>query len=187
MPVPSSEARTKLRPALITSETAAVGADRFLAALRQHVPATFIKFLIVGGIGYLINQSVLFLIYDTPLAWFLPAEGTSLDLGPLTHPDIRLLISSIASVETAIFFQFQLHERWTFRARRQTGWIALRFLKFNLTSSLSPIIIVLTVNTLTPLFGISPYISNTIGVMAGVTWNWTWNTLVIWRRTEMAR
>jgi putative flippase GtrA len=48
----------------------------------------------------------------------------------------------------------------------------------------SPIIVVVTVNTLTPLFGISPYVSNTIGIAAGFMWNWTWNTLVIWPQQQ---
>ncbi len=64
------------------------------------------------------------------------------------------------------------------------GWGPFRFLKFNLTSAGSPIIIVVTVNTLTPVFGISPYLSNTIGILVGVTWNWTMNNLVIWPQRQ---
>lgn len=155
------------------------------AAIRRlHLPSTLTKFLIVGSIGYLINQFTLFLLYDSPVFWFLPAKDTQVSLGLFNHPDIRLLLSSVVAVEVAIFFQFNSHERWTFRDRARKGWILLRFLKFNLTSAVSPIIVVVTVNTLTPLFGISPYISNTIGIAAGVTWNWTWNTLVIWPRAE---
>ena len=149
---------------------------------RLRLSSTLFKFLIVGGIAYLINQSALFLLYDTSLFWFLPAKDTAADLLLFTHPDLRLLLSSILAVELAIIFQFNSHERWTFRDRARQGWGLFRFLKFNLTSAGSPIIIVVTVNTLTPVFGISPYISNTIGILAGVTWNWTFNTLVIWPR-----
>ncbi len=158
---------------------------RVVAAIRRlPLPTTLTKFLIVGGIAYLINQFALFLLYDSPVFWFLPAKDTEASLGLFNHPDIRLLISSILAVEVAIFFQFNSHERWTFRDRAHKGWAPLRFLKFNLTSAVSPIIVVVTVNTLTPLFGISPYISNTIGIAAGMTWNWTWNTLVIWPQAE---
>jgi dolichol-phosphate mannosyltransferase len=139
-----------------------------------------VRFLVVGGIGYLINQFSLYLLYDSPVFWFLPSRNTDVDLGLFTHPDIRLLISSILAVETAIVFQFLAHERWTFRDRQHKGWGPLRFLRFNLSSAVSPIIVVVTVNTLTPVFGISPYISNTIGILAGFTWNWTVNTLLIW-------
>ena len=145
---------------------------------------TLVKFLIVGGIAYLINQFALFLLYDSPFFWFLPAKDTGVSLWLVAHPDIRLLISSALAVEVAIFFQFNSHERWTFRNRAHKGWMLFRFLRFNLTSAGSPIIAVVTVNTLTPLFGISPYISNTVGIAAGVTWNWTWTSLVIWPKQQ---
>ncbi len=151
---------------------------------RLRLSSTLFKFLIVGGIAYLINQSALFLLYDTSLVWFLPAKDTAADLLLFTHPDLRLLLSSILAVEAAIIFQFNSHERWTYRDRARQGWGLFRFLKFNLTSAGSPIIIVVTVNTLTPVFGISPYLSNTIGILAGVTWNWTMNSLVIWPRQQ---
>lgn len=151
---------------------------------RLRLSSTLVKFLVVGGIGYLINQSALFLLYDTSLFWFLPAKDTAAGLLLLTHPDLRLLLASILAVEVAIIFQFNAHERWTFRDRVRQGWVPFRFLKFNLTSIGSPIIIVVTINTLTPLLGISPYISNTIGILLGVTWNWLMNTLVIWPQRQ---
>jgi len=154
---------------------------------RLPLPATFVKFLIVGGIAYLINQFMLFLFYDSPVFWFLPARETEVNLALFNDPDIRLLISSVLAVEVAIVFQFVSHERWTFRDRPRKGWGPFRFLKFNTTSALSPIIVVVTVNTLTPFVGISPYISNTIGIIIGFMWNWTWNSLVIWPQQRKAQ
>ena len=151
---------------------------------RLRLSSTLVKFLVVGGIGYLINQSALFLLYDTSLFWFLPAKDTAAGFLLFTHPDLRLLLSSILAVEVAIIFQFNSHERWTFRGRVRQGWVLFRFLKFNLASAGSPIIIVVTINTLTPLFGLSPYLSNTIGILFGVTWNWTINNLVIWPQRQ---
>jgi dolichol-phosphate mannosyltransferase len=160
-----------------------------VAAISRRLPLsnTFVKFLIVGGIGFLINQFMLFMLYDSPTFWFLPAQDTRLDLGLFRHPDIRLLISSVLAVETAIVFQFNAHERWTFRDRGRKGWGPIRFLKFNLGAGVSSIIVVVTVNTLTPLVRISPYLSNTIGIMIGFMWNWTWNTLIIWPQHQSGR
>lgn len=166
----------------IARQTDTVVAMARALAQRFHIPTTFVKFIIVGGLGFLIYQGAFFLLYDTPLIWFFPTKDTSARLLFFTHPDIRLLIASIIAVETAIVFQFNSHERWTFRARARSGWIGLRFLKFNASSFVSPLIVVATVNTLTPVFGISPYISNTIGVLLGVSWNWTINSLLIWPR-----
>lgn len=149
-------------------------------AQRFHIPTTLAKFLMVGGVGYLINQAVLFLVYEQNVLWFLAAKETSVSLGLFTLPDIRLLVASIVAVEAAIVAQFNMHERWTFRHRPRSGAGLLRFVRFNLSSSVSPIISVATINVLTPVLGISPFISNTIGVLLGFTWNWTLNALVIW-------
>ena len=149
-------------------------------AERWHVPTTLAKFLVVGGLGYVIYQGMFYLLYDSPIFWFLPGKDTEAHLVVFTHPDIRLLIASVLGVETAIVFQFNAHERWTFRHRPRRGWIGARFVKFNLSSIVSPVIIVTTTNVLTPVFGLSPYVSNTVGVLLGFTWNWTLNTLVIW-------
>ena len=154
-------------------------------AHRLHLPTTFVKFLIVGGMGFVINQFFLFLFYDSPLFWFFPDKHTHWDLLVITAGDARLLISSILAVELAIVFQFNAHERWTFRHRPRKGWIGGRFVKFNASSAVSPIIVVLCTNVLTPVLdntfgGLSPYISNGIGVLLGFTWNWGLTTLVIW-------
>jgi putative flippase GtrA len=158
---------------------------------RLPVSRTLIKFLIVGGVGFFINQFVLFLVYDTSVFWFLPDKGKDVSFALFTEPDIRLLIASIMAVEVAVICQFNFHERWTFRERNRTGFIFVRFLKYNAASAVSPFITVLCVNLLTPVFRdaagegsiigkAAPYLANSIGVMLGFTWNYTLNTMIIW-------
>lgn len=175
-----------MQPELISeSEGGLVGAGRALAR-RLHIPTTFAKFLVVGGMGFVINQVMLFLLYDSGAFFFLPDKGTDVDFWLYTA-DAKLLISSIVAVETAIFFQFNAHERWTFRWRRQRDWWPVRFVKFQVSSIVSPVIIVATTNVLTTSFDISPYISNAVGVVLGVSWNWILNSLVIWRDRSEAQ
>lgn len=173
-----------MQPELAT-EQGIMGALSVLAH-RLHLPTTLVKFLIVGGVAFLINQLWLYLLYDSPIFVFLPDKDTRVDLWLFPHPDIRLLIASVMAVEAAILFQFNAHERWTFRKRAQSGWIGYRFVKFNLSSIVSPIISVVTTNVLTVEFQVSPYIANAIGVLIGFAWNWTLNALVIWPRQEEA-
>ena len=162
------------------SESGLVTWGRALAQ-RLHLPTTFVKFLIVGGMGFVVNQVMLYLLYDSPVLFFLPDKDTETSLGLVTHPDIRLLIASVLAVETAIVFQFNAHERWTFRRRlRKESW-PMRFVKFQASSIVSPIIIVATTNVLSAGFSVSPYISNAIGVLLGFIWNWIVNSLVIWK------
>jgi putative flippase GtrA len=165
-------------------------------AHRLHLPTTFIKFLIVGGIGFLINQFCLFLLYDTPIFWWLPEKGADGTLLFFNHSDLRLFISSIIAVEIAIIAQFNFHDRWTFRNRNREGNIVYRFVKFNLSSIVSPIIVVITVNALTPVIkdntdsstveALAPYIANTVGVLLGFIWNWTLNSVIIWPHGKQA-
>ena len=181
-----------MQPDLVTTanDTGLAEAIRRLA-YRLHLPTTVIKFLIVGGIGFLINQFFLFLLYDTTVFGFLPAKGSDANLVLFEHTDIRLLIASVIAVEIAIVAQFNFHDRWTFRHRKRDGNVFKRFFKFNISSIVSPIIIVVTVNVLTPMLRdgtddqstigvLAPYIASTVGVLLGFIWNWTFTSVVIW-------
>jgi putative flippase GtrA len=148
------------------------------ASRRLHLPLTLIKFLFVGALAYFVNQGALFLLYD--VAPIFPAKDTGVDLLLFTYPDARLLITSFIAVQFAIAFKFGIHENWTFRDRRREGSLAGRFVQFNLSSFLSPVITLGTVNTLTPVFDMSPYVSNTIGAVLGFAVNWLLSTHIIW-------
>jgi len=168
-------------------------------AHRLHLPTTLIKFLMVGGIGFLIYQFFLLAFYTLPTLWFLPDKETTIDPLPFGLPELglRLLIVSIVALELAIVFQFSSHERWTFRNRNRAGWVVARFLKFNLNSSFSIIAILGMTNVLSAVLGVmnlgigpvdidmSPYVSSLAGVLIGFCWNWTLNSLVIWPKHRL--
>jgi putative flippase GtrA len=180
---------------LATSSDQGLMAAASALAHRLHLPTTLIKFLMVGGIAFVIFQVFLYLLYGEPpapffpdlsgLFWFLPQKDTRADLLLFTHPDIRLLIASVIAVEISIIFQFNSHERWTFRNRHRAGWTLMRFLRFNLSAIVSPIIIVLTTNILSVAFDVLPYLSSAVGVVIGFFWNWTLNSLVIWPKHRL--
>lgn len=158
-----------------------MGAARELAH-RLHLPTTFMKFAIVGGMGFLVGQFVIFLVYDLPFL-FLADEKRAGEFGPV--PDLHFLIATIVAVETAIIFQFNSHERWTFRKRPRSGLAIRRFAQFNLSAGVGAIIIVIASTviktTLDPVpSALAPYLSFACGVAIGFVWNWTLNTLVIW-------
>lgn len=146
---------------------------------------TFLKFMVVGTIGFFVNQFFLFLLYDTPAAWFLPEAETEAKILFVTVGDVRLLIASIVAVEISIISNFLFHDYWTFRDRLKKPFL-IRFGQFNLTSFGSPVISVTTINILTPTFGIHYFISNSIGIALGMSWNWLWNAQFIWRTRRQA-
>lgn len=155
---------------------------RDFAVARLAASSTFIKFSIVGAVGYLVNQFFLYVVYDSPALPFLPEKDTNARIVFFTHPDVRLLIATVVAVELAILSNFLWHNLWTFSDRSRRLPMLLRLVTFNITSIGSPIISVTTVNVLTPNFGVNAYIANSIGIALGMTWNWMWNTRLIWRK-----
>ena len=152
---------------------------------RLPVSTTFIKFLVVGGAGYLVNQFVLFTLYDLSFPSILPEKGKSFDCGLFTISDLKLLLASIVAVEASIVSNFTWHQRWTFRGRHQRRALPVRFLAFHFTSMGSPLISLVAVNVLTPAFVILPYIANTIGICLAAAWNWTLNSFLIWPKERI--
>ena len=189
-----------MRPELDTyADQGLMGAASELAH-RLHLPTTLIKFVMVGGIGFLIYQFLLVVFYTLPTLWFLPAKETKIDPLPFGLPELglRLLIVSVVALEVAIVFQFSSHEHWTFRNRNRAGRIVPRFLKFNLNSSFSIIAILVMTNVLAAVLGVmivtmgpveidvSPYLASLVGVLIGFVWNWTMTSLVIWPKEQAA-
>jgi putative flippase GtrA len=189
-----------MRPDLATQEYQGWMRAASELAHRLHLPTTLIKFLMVGGMGFVIYQFLLFVFYTLPTLPFLPDKETKIDPLPFGLPELglRLLIVSIVALEAAIVFQFSSHERWTFRNRNRAGWVLIRFLKFNLNSSFAIIAILVMTNLLSAVLGVmnvglgpatidvSPYIASFVGVLIGFVWNWTMNSLVIWPKERAA-
>ena len=188
-----------MRPELETQEYQGWMRAASELAHRLHLPTTLIKFLMVGGMGFVIYQFLLFVFYTLPTLPFLPDKETKIDPLPVgPELGLRLLIVSVVALEAAIVFQFSSHERWTFRNRNRAGWVLVRFLKFNLNSSFAIVAILVMTNLLSAVLGVmnvsvgpatidvSPYIASFVGVLIGFVWNWTMNSLVIWPKERAA-
>ena len=132
------------------------------------------KFLVVGGIAYVVNQVALFALYEFAFAGLPPVDT------PLGELNTRLLVSSVIAVEIAIIARFVMNDQWTFRERRDLPLLR-RFVRSNVVSAGSPLIALATVNTLTPLFGMNYLVANSIGILLGLTWNWIGSTRLVWR------
>ena len=144
------------------------------------VPRTFLSFLVVGGMAFIVTEVMLFLAYDSPLLWFLPEKDTEFGITGVEHPDIRLLIASALAVEIAIVFKFFAYENWTFRDRQRPASLPVRFLQLNAASLLGAAVTVAVVNVLTPVLGLSPYVSTPAGVLVAFMLNWVASSNVIW-------
>jgi len=120
---------------------------------------TLRRFLVVGGVAYLVNQAL--------LAGFYELAGLS------------LLAASALALEASILVRFELNDRWTFRSRfQQALWV--KFYRFHLSSFGSPLIALACVNLLTPGFGVSYLVANSIGIALGLAWNWLSSNRLVW-------
>jgi putative flippase GtrA len=147
------------------------------------LPFAFASFLVVGASAFVVTEATLFLLYGDDgngLLSFLPMETDLL----VVNPDLHLLIASAVAVEVAIAWKFVLYEHWTFADRPRRGNILWRFLQLNAASFLATVVTIATINILTPLLGISPYLSTPIGVLFAFMINWLFSNHFIWREHE---
>ena len=142
--------------------------------MRRVLSPTLGRFLVVGAVSYLVNQSLLLLLYNYALAR-LPHQDS------VTHGriDPALLLASIMAVEVSILVRFALNDRWTFRDRCSKPFVE-RFYQFQISSFASPLISLTAVNVLTPQLGVSYLISNSLGILLGLAWNWFWSNRFVW-------
>ncbi len=161
---------------------------KFGFKVRLENSKTFIKFLSVGTVSYLINAIALGLLYrgeiyslkvlSSPILNFVPVVSTK----HIFFIQIdRLFIASIISIELSIIFNFFLHDNWTFKNRAHTGSSLIRFLKFNVTSIGSPIIQLATILISAKILGLHEQIGLAIGVVIGLFVNYFVNLLWVWK------
>ena len=143
-----------------------------------------IRFAVVGGSGYVLYQAVLFLMYDSPLFWFLPAKDTVATIIFFEHGDVRLLITTLVATALTLVGVFTGHNLWTFRDRdsdRKPLW--LRFAQFLATALIAALgIVTVTVNVLVLRFNMYHFFALPIGVSLAAIWDWLWYSRFIWRR-----
>lgn len=145
-----------------------------VSIVQSALSSQMAKFLVVGGLAYVVNQVALFVLYEFVLAGLAPVET------PFGNLDARLLASSVIAVEIAIIARFVMNDQWTFRERRESPLLR-RFVHSNIVSWGSPLIALATVNILTPLFDMNYLVANSIGILLGLTWNWIGSTRIVWR------
>ena len=157
-------------------------------ALRRRLAShiALVRFAVVGGSGYLLYQGVLFLMYDSPLFWFVPAKDTVATIIFFEHGDVRLLITTLVATALTLVGVFTGHNLWTFRDRdsaRKPLW--LRFAQFLATALFAALgIVTVTVNVLVLRFNMYHFFALPIGVSLAAIWDWLWYSRFIWRRAR---
>lgn len=138
----------------------------FRQRLKRAIYGSFLKFCVVGGIGFAINTTILEVVVHNG---FHPAAGSAL------------------GAELAIVSNFLLNNAWTFGSRKIIGIRMLgKFLQFNTTSIGAILFQAGTVFVGTHLFGVWTYRwFYILGVGFGLIWNYTMYSKVVWVRRKI--
>lgn len=131
--------------------------------VRSLLTGPFLKFCVVGSIGFIINTLVLELFVAVG---FHPAIG------------------SAVGAEVAIISNFFLNNMWTFRHRKiESNRLLGKFLQFNTTSIGAIVLQAGTVAVGSGLWGVGLYrYYYVLGVGFGLIWNYTMYSKVIWKK-----
>lgn len=178
------------KPAAWPGETAATRTGvrgviaRRLSGLHQRF-GTLIRYALVGSVGYVVYLGLLTVMYDLALLPFLPAKEQSVNLLLFTHKDSLFLLTTLIASQASIVAVFAGHSQWTFTdspASAKPLW--LRFAQFEARALVSTLGILTVSVNVAVLAGLHHYLALPIGLVATFTWNWLWDSKVIWRKRE---
>ena len=124
---------------------------------RRAFLARVSKFLLVGGIGALVNSLALLLLFQ--------------------RAHLPLVLASVLSAEVAIIHNFCWNDRWTF-GRIQPS--LRRFAKFNLVSLAGLVIATCTLWLLAGHLGVYYLAANLLGIALATAWNFAVNVVWTW-------
>jgi len=137
-----------------------------LARLHELMSGSFGKFLVVGGLGFILNAALLIVLHD----WFaFPATAANL-----------------VGAAVAIFSNFNLNNLWTFKHEKITGFAGYmrKLIQFYATSAFGVIVIQTgTIFAGVRLIGDRWYfLSFLAGTGFLLIWNYTMYSTVIWKK-----
>ncbi|MBP9700600.1 glycosyltransferase family 2 protein [Candidatus Woesebacteria bacterium] len=156
------------------------------ARYKEIIVSRLFKFGVVGGIGFIINFSLLFILSRINTVYALAETISTLPF--LGFVNASGLASAIGA-EFAIISNFILNNSWTFQDRQSTDAIStlLKFLQFNVSSFAAVAIQLLVVSIGTGLTG-QTSLSKTAWLVCataiGMVVNYTIYSKVIWRSAK---
>lgn len=121
------------------------------------------KFMLVGGLGAILNTVLLWLFTDTIKIYYV--------------------LSSLCAIELCILVQFVINDRWTFQDRKTTtaNQLLHRLLLSNMWRSGGVLVNIGILWMLTEFGGIHYLVSNGIGILAAFLFNYILESTFTWR------
>jgi len=132
-----------------------------VAALKST--SRLVQFGLVGGIGLLVDNAILF--------------------GLVEQVGLRPVAAAVVSKELAILVMFLLNERWTFTAADRDGHPVRRLVRSNL-ARLGGLVVGVGVLSILVRVGVWYLLANLVGIGFGFFLNYVTETLYTWRLHE---
>lgn len=120
----------------------------------------FVRFCIVGALGFVINAALLTLLYK------------------VVHSP--LVIAQLIASEVALFTNFMFHHKWTYKASKVRKTITTLIVQFHLTSWMAIIGSVLMVTAGVHVLNLNYFAALVLSSAVALLWNFSWSKYVIW-------
>lgn len=124
----------------------------------------FIRFCLVGGLGFLINFALLTLLYQLM--------------------DLPIFLSQLVAGEVALFSNFILHNYWTYASHKVQKSISVLLVQFHATSWVAIIGTALIVSACVYYLHLHYIAALATGAILALAWNFVWSKYVIWKKLK---
>lgn len=124
----------------------------------------FVRFCIVGAIGFMINFVLLTFLYKY-----------------LSFP---LLIAQLISGEVALFSNFLLHHKWTYKDKNVLKSLKKILIQFHMTSWVAIIGTALLVAIGVQYLHLNYIVALAVAGLIALFWNFIWSKYIIWRHEQ---
>lgn len=122
-----------------------------------------IRFLTIGGVGFIVNFIMLTILYH--------------------HFKMPIVIADTLSAETALIATFFGYNFWAFKGHHHISK-RNKFLKFQISAAIGVIINITIVSLLVRYAGLYYGLSLVIGTLTGLIWNYNLNKRVIFKSSN---
>jgi dolichol-phosphate mannosyltransferase len=130
--------------------------------MQKLLRSDFVKFCIVGALGFVINLVILTLLYKV-----------------LHSP---LFVSQLIAAEIALFSNFLFHHHWTYKGSGVRKTTSKLIVQFHLTSWVAVIGSALIVSGGVHILHLHYLPALVIAAAVAMLWNFGWSKFVIWRK-----
>lgn len=130
--------------------------------IKKMLRYDFIRFCLVGGIGFIINLALLSLLYKVL--------------------DMPILVAQFIAAELSLFNNFILHHKWTYKRSAVTKTLPTLIVQFHASSWAAIIGSTLIVSFCVGVLEWNYILALVLASAIALLWNFVWTKYGIWRQ-----